>query len=203
MAAHPHRTAYQQGAALLVATAATVRPEQWDAPGLGEWTVRDLTGHASRALLIVEDFSHRIPERVSIPDSAAYYRAAFTGAGTNERIAERGRQSGRDLGPDPAQAVRAIAERVLARVDALPDGHPLDTMIGGIRLVDYLPSRTVELVVHSLDIAQATGQTLTLPREALRVTLHLLAELAVDSPHAGALALAATSRPVPSFNVLG
>ena len=151
------RQGFREAADCFVETVRLVPGDLWDAPALGVWSVRSLVGHASRALLIVEQFAAVAPAAVDIADSADYYRRAFTGEGTNERIAERGRLTGEELGDDPAGAVAALRDRVLAAVDALPDDHPLGTLIGGIRLIDYLPGRTTELVVHTLDLGRAVG----------------------------------------------
>ena len=48
------REAYESAAGLFVNTVEQVGPTQWEQPGLGSWTVRDLVGHTSRALLTVE-----------------------------------------------------------------------------------------------------------------------------------------------------
>ncbi len=198
------RQGYREAADFFVSTVRLVSPDQWGAPALGVWSVRDLVGHASRALLIVEQFSYVAPPSIDIADSTEYYRRAFVGEGTNERIAERGRQTGEELGADPAQAVAALRDRVLARVDSLPDEHPLGTLIGGIRLIDYLPGRTTELVVHTLDLAEAIGAAVEPPRTALSDTLRLLADLAVESGNGAAFALAATGRNAgAAFSVMG
>ena len=47
------RTAFADAAGWFVRTAALVG-DRWDRPGLGEWDVRALVGHTSRALLTVE-----------------------------------------------------------------------------------------------------------------------------------------------------
>jgi uncharacterized protein (TIGR03083 family) len=200
------RDAYKHAIDFFVATAYKVRPEQWAMPGLGEWTVHDLVGHTARAMLTVQQFAASDPNATAdIPTSVDYYQRAFVGEGTNERIAERGRQTAESLGPDLPAAVTTISAEVSALVDTLPDDHVFATLIGGIRLVDYLPTRTVELVVHTLDIQAATGIAGEPPRDAMLTTLRLLAELAIDSPHAGRLALLATGRDAwgGPFTVLG
>lgn len=77
-------------------------------------------------------------------------------------------------------------------------------MAGGMRLADYLPTRTFELVVHTLDLASALGLDVAPPRDAAALALHLVADLAATGDHAGALLLAATGRtPLPDgFSVL-
>jgi hypothetical protein len=64
-----------------------------------------------------------------------------------------------------------------------------------MRLIDYLPSRVFELVVHTLDLATALAVPVTVPESAARVALHLLADLAVTQPEKTApLLLSATGR---------
>jgi uncharacterized protein (TIGR03083 family) len=189
-----------------VTTASQVGDDQWDLPGLGEWTVRDLVGHTARAMLTVQQFTSRDATLIAeVPSSVAYYQRAFAGEGTNARVAERGRQTAQSLGPDLPSAVARLASEVSALIDALPDDHIFASLIGGITLVDYLPTRTVELVVHTLDLQAATGIKGEPPRDAMLSTLHLLAELAVDTPNAGHLALLATGRDawVGPFSVIG
>jgi hypothetical protein len=69
-----------------------------------------------------------------------------------------------------------------------------------MRLADYLPTRVVELGIHTLDLQRATGQPMALPASAAAVVLGTLAELA-DVP---TLLMAMTGRqPLPDgFNVL-
>ena len=43
------RAAYTNAAHWFAATVAQIAPEQWDQIALGEWNVRDLTGHTARA----------------------------------------------------------------------------------------------------------------------------------------------------------
>ena len=203
------REAYKHAMAFFVSTASKIGPGQWDLPALGEWSVRDLVGHTARAMLTVPQFASRDaseqPATVDIPTSAAYYQRAFVGEGTNERIAERGRQTAESLGPDLPSAVAQLSAEVAALIDTLPDDFVFATLIGGIKLVDYLPTRTLELVVHTLDLQAATGVAGSPPHDAMLSTLRLLADLAADTPHAGRLALLATGRDAWSgpFSVLG
>ena len=50
------RLAFEQAADFYLATVDRIRPDQWDQPGLGVWSVRDLVGHTSRAFLTVETY---------------------------------------------------------------------------------------------------------------------------------------------------
>jgi uncharacterized protein (TIGR03083 family) len=207
------REAYKHAMEFFVTTVSKIHDDQWDLPGLGEWTVRDLVGHTARAMLTVAQFAAPSSDSsaeaeqatAGIPTPAAYYQRAFVGEGTNARIAERGRQTGASLGPVLPAAVSLMSTEIASLIDTLSDDHVFATLIGGIRLVDYLPTRTVELVVHTLDLQEATGIEGDPPRDAMLSTLHLLAELAVDTPDAGHLARLATGRDAWNgpFSVLG
>ena len=62
------------------------------------------------------------------------------------------------LGDDPARpSVRALAGCRDRRLADQPD-LLMHTILGGMWLVNYLPTRTFELAVHGLDIARAVGR---------------------------------------------
>ena len=186
----------------------------WAEVGLGEWSVRDLVGHTSRALSTIETYLDIAAEEdaagvagsITVTSPAAYYERALA-AGTPEVIAQRGRETAATLGPRPAEAVAALAARVLARVGTLTGAEPADTPAGRIRIAEYLPSRTVELTVHTSDLLQSQGVPAaeqTVPAPAAAATLHVLADLAAQKGVAAPLLRAATGRaPLPAgFTVL-
>jgi len=202
------REAYESVAAVFVDTVAQICEPLWHQPGLGVWTVRDLVGHTSRALLTVETYLAQSAPHADLARPIDYYlqarmqtQATLAAA---DAIAARGRQAGEALGADPAQAVRDIATRVLAAVRVAADNALVGTPLGGMRLIDYLPSRIFELAVHTLDIAHAVSLAVTLPETAARVTVHLLADAALESGKVAPLLLAATGRqPLPDgYSVL-
>jgi uncharacterized protein (TIGR03083 family) len=198
------RTAYASAAGYLVDVAAAVPARAWDEPGLGVWSVRELVGHAGRALTTVPTYLRAPVQRVELPPAVAYFRRALAGPDRDAEIAERGRRAGADLGDDPAAAVRQHAAAALAAVGDAPGGALVATPFGGMRLHDYLQTRVFELVVHGLDVGAATGVRLAPPDDAAAVALHLVAELAAGTTAAGPLLLAATGRgPLPpGFSVL-
>ena len=184
------KEAYKQAARFFVDTVARVHPKQWDDVGLGEWNVRDLVGHTSRSLSRVEEFCAEPADKATVLSAAEHYRMPAD----NDEIAARGREAGDELGDDPAATVRTAAERVLLLLDGLSEDMVISYPYGAIRLGDYLETRVVELTIHTLDLANAIGADAGAPAEALSVTLHLLADLAVASGQGAALALAATGR---------
>src|SRR5438270_4808920 len=103
------RAAFADAAGWFAGTAALVG-DRWDEPGLGEWDVRALVGHTSRALLTVETYLARPAAAVEV-DSAVDYLDAGRRVATGPAVAQRGRDAGAALGDDPAAAVAAIVER--------------------------------------------------------------------------------------------
>lgn len=62
---------------------------------------------------------------------------------------KRGRDAAAALGPDVGGAIAEIAHRVVTRVDSEHPDALVATPVGGLRLIDYLPTRTFELTVHT------------------------------------------------------
>lgn len=195
------RRAFADATAWFVGTAALVG-DRWDAPGLGEWDVRALVGHTSRSLLTVEAYLARPAAVVEIPSPAEYVRSTREIA-AGPAVTERGREAGAALGADPAAAVAQITARVLPLVDACDGTELVTTVAGGMRLADYLPTRTFELAVHSTDLASALGIPPDVPAGAATQALHVITAVAVADGRAGQLLLAATGRAgAAGFSVL-
>jgi uncharacterized protein (TIGR03083 family) len=170
--------------------------DAWDGPGLGDWDLRSLVGHASRSFVTVSTYLRAPAERedlASAVDYVARLREMAAGLGAAD-VVERGRQAGRDLGDDPAAAVDALARAALS--DVANAGDPLITVIGGlgIRLSNYLPTRTFELAVHGLDIARAAGIELVLPLDVLEEATVLATRVGVVLGHGETVLLALTGR---------
>jgi hypothetical protein len=87
-------------------------------------------------------------------------------------VAERGRQVGLELGEKPALVIRETVERVLAGLEQIPNNAILGVPVGGMRLIDYLPTRAFELTIHTLDIAAAIGKEVEPPPAAMEMTLY-------------------------------
>jgi uncharacterized protein (TIGR03083 family) len=178
----------------------------WDGPGLGEWDLRSLVGHASRSLITVSTYLQQPADREDITTPQEYYvrvNPATLGLAP-AGVVERGRQAGRDLGDDPAARVDELLSQVLGELSGVDD--PLITVIGGtgIRLQTYLPTRVFELAVHGLDIARAVGISYALPADALEEATVLAARIAAAEGHGEAVLLALTGRDglPPTFSVV-
>jgi uncharacterized protein (TIGR03083 family) len=184
--------AFAAAAHWFVDTAALVG-DRWHLPGLGEWDVRALVGHTSRSFLTVETYLQQPPTTVDVSSPADYDRATRE-MSVGPEVADRGRAAGAALGDDPAGAVAEIAARVLPLVDGLAGTELLTSLAGGMRLADYLPTRTFELTVHTADLATALGLPVDPPEPAAREVMQLITDLSIDKAVAGQLLLAATGR---------
>jgi uncharacterized protein (TIGR03083 family) len=187
------RRAFSDAAEWFIRTTALVG-DRWNEPGLGEWDVRALVGHTSRSLLTVEAYLARPAATIEVASAADYFRATRAAA-ADTAVAARGRDAGAALGTDPAAAVAEIAARVIPLLDTHDDTVPVTTIAGGMRLGDYLPTRTFELAVHTADLTRALGLPPDVPATAAAHALRLVADLAVADGLAGPLLLAATGRP--------
>jgi uncharacterized protein (TIGR03083 family) len=176
---------------------------RWSEPGLGEWDVRALAGHTSRALLTVETYLGQPADRVDVASSVDYYVATRQIA-AGPAVAQRGRDAGQALGEDPVAAVAEIASRVLPLVADLDGTELLTTIAGGMRIADYLPTRVFELVVHTADLAVALGVPAEPPAGPAALALRLVGDLAITGGNAATVLLASTGRTgLPSgFTVL-
>jgi len=199
-------TTYESAARSFAGLVHRIPGDRWDGPGLAEWDVRSLVGHASRSLITVSTYLQTSAGHEDLATPQAYYArigeiASSAGA---DAIVERGRQAGRDLGADPAVTIDQLVERVLGELVRADD--PLIEVIGGlgIRLHTYLPTRTFELAVHSLDIARATGLSFTLPEDVLDEATVLAARIGVATGDGETLLMSLTGRSAlpPSFSVV-
>ncbi|WP_216917967.1 maleylpyruvate isomerase N-terminal domain-containing protein [Nocardia noduli] len=180
--------------------------ECWDRPGLGEWDLRSLVGHASRALTTVGTYLGSAAENEDIASPEQYYAGAKAAASTVDQagVVERGRQAGIELGSDPAASIEVLLRAVVKQLDAGEDR--LIRVVGGLgmRLHSYLPTRTFELAVHSLDIAAAVDVPFELPADVLDETAVLAARIAVAIGSGTTMLKSMTGRAQlpPSFSVV-
>jgi hypothetical protein len=153
-------------------------PPSLPGPGLGEWDLRALVGHTSRSLVTVIDYLQQPAERIEA-DSASYVLAAGAAVSGGAGVTERGVAAGAALGEDPAGHVRTLLDRVTSDLADADLDQVITTFAGGMRLRDYLPTRTFELVVHGLDIAAAVPVRWAPPPAAVASAVALASEVAV------------------------
>lgn len=192
------RRCFEESAEFLIDTASLVAPDQWHAPGLGQWTVRELVGHAGRALQTVTSYLASPGASADLAGPVAYFLAAFGTEGDNDAasqaILERGRDAGKALGDDPLARLRALRDEAIGALHDSDDNLIVTTPMGTIALADYLPTRTFEMVVHTLDLGRAIGVSTTPPIGPLTSTAVLAASVAVRRGHGVEACLALTGR---------
>jgi uncharacterized protein (TIGR03083 family) len=163
-------------AAVAVRDLVTRIPEgAFGGPGLGEWDLKSLVGHTSRSLLTVVEYLRRPADHIDIDSAAGYVIAAkaMTAAAPAD-VAQRGRDAGAALGDRPAARFAELCAAVAIDLGGAEDGDEdrvITCIAGGIRLRDYLATRTFELAVHGIDIADATGLPFEPPAEVYESAL--------------------------------
>lgn len=163
-----------------VALVSEVPHDAWDRPALGSWDVRALVGHTGRAVSTVLDYLHKTGEVVDCESAATYWAAAYRAdSAINDAVAARGVVAGHELGDEPAEVVETMLERLRAAVAATQGDPVITTLFGGIRLSDYLDTRTVEIVIHTSDLATAVGIEPHLPPPAVERVLQIVSEAAL------------------------
>ncbi|MET9426375.1 MULTISPECIES: sterol carrier family protein [unclassified Streptomyces] len=162
----------------------TLTPEQLALPTrLGEWTVRELAAHISMGL-------GSLIRGVAAPEPASRDLELTEWAPATRQYAEDVDAAAREIAEaaavDPAGLAALYEETGRNLADALaaaPDERLIETRFGGVRLADFLVTRTVELVVHTDDLNDATGLAVPFDRQALAACTRLLADaLAVKAP---------------------
>jgi uncharacterized protein (TIGR03083 family) len=177
-------------------------PRALPGPGLGDWDLRALVGHTARSLVTVSDYLRRPAASVELETAADYVGGLAAAANDDPGVVRRGVEAGEMLGDDPAGAVRLLLDAVrtdLARAD--PD-QLVTTYAGGMRLRDYLPTRSFELVVHGLDIAAAVPVPWTPPPAALAEALQITTEVALRRGEGGLALRLLTGREPGGLSVI-
>ena len=153
---------FERAATGFVEAVSSLRDADWSRPALGTWDVRALVGHTSRALSTVDTYLAKGGGAPQLDDPIEYFLAVLADPSDPERrarldaaVAERGQQAGDELGENPAGAVTQLAERVVTLVHASAADAPVATPAGTMTLSTYLPTRSFELTVHTLDLTRA------------------------------------------------
>lgn len=198
---------YAEAAEAVTGLVERIPDDAWDGPGLGEWDLRALVGHTSRSFVTVLTYLDRPAETEDIDSPEGYYALlpSMTGEGLDQAaVAQRGRDAGVALGDDPAAAFASLAERAVAAARAADPDMLIASIAGGLRVASYVPTRTIELVVHGNDIAAATGLDVTFSTHTTTQVATVLARTAVRLGHGGLLLCALTGRAAlpPGFSMV-
>ncbi len=160
----------------------------WDRPSaLAQLAVSGLAGHLARQVLtvpVVLGHGTAADDPVSLLDH--YSRVSWIGAGLDDEISVGIRSDGQRTAAGGQAALAAQARATLADLSralpAEPDGRIVFLPWTGwaLSLDDFLTTRTMEIAVHSDDLAHSAGiATPVLPAAVLDPVLALLSQLAV------------------------
>jgi hypothetical protein len=172
----------------------------WDGPGLGTWSLRELTGHTvSAGFREVLASLGQPSQRCDMPSPAGYYALARTVDPEVYRAAvaashEIARRESAALGSDPAAVVRPLLSELVAAVEQAEGDQLVQTPAGGMRVADWLTTRTFELAVHGLDVAVAAGVPASMPNEVVAEAAALAARVGVEVGDGPTVLLALTGR---------
>ncbi|GES31864.1 sterol carrier family protein [Streptomyces angustmyceticus] len=159
---------------------------------LGDWTVRELVAHLSMAVgSVARSLEGPVPERAEATllewSSATAPRAVDIDERTRALAAAH----------DPVALLERTAAEFAETVATVPDDRLLPVRPGAMPLAEVLVTRCVELVVHSDDLAAATGTVIPFDRQALAATTRLLADTLADRAPGGSVELR-----IPPFAVV-
>lgn len=148
---------------------------------LGTWTVAELVAHIGLDMAAVPRYLSGEPARKAEFDAPAYALACATAAaGVDERVRMMSAEARPAELRHHVHESRLDADAALAKADP---GFVVPSRLGPIGLADFLATRCFEGTVHALDLATATDAEPALEREALGVTVRVLAgALAVKAP---------------------
>ena len=177
------RRTYRSAAVSFADLVSRIPAERWDGPGFGDRTLRELVaGTVGEALAQVPRVLGTPAGPVAVESPQAYWAAAAA-AGTETA--------------DPGQ-VSDLAGQATAALAAVNDDDVVTTPAGGMRVRDWLPTRTFTLVVHGLDIAAAADVPLDLAPAAITEAVTLAAQIAAAGGDGTRVLRALTGRaPLP------
>ncbi|MFI1394687.1 sterol carrier family protein [Streptomyces sp. NPDC020681] len=157
----------------------TLAPEQFELPTrLGDWTVRELTVHLATAVGVVGRYLG-LPEAQK--QEVALLDWPFATATAAGRVDEDTRAVAARW--DIGKLYASTGARIQELLPGASDDRLVPTRFGGMRLADFLVTRTVELIVHTDDLNEATGLAVPYDRQALAACTRLLADaLAMKAP---------------------
>lgn len=144
--------------------------------GLGEWSRRELVAHTARSLSTVVDYTTPADgSAIDVEDAAGYY--AIVLRADPAEVAARARAAAEAAGDDVVGHVHRLAEAAVATVASAPVDADAATPFARMTLDAYLPTRTLELVVHGLDLTPVAE----VPSALLAPVLATLSAIAVTT----------------------
>src|SRR5690606_1189067 len=171
------RTAFRYASQWWRSVVGAVPDQMWDRPGLGEWSVRELVAHTSRAYKTINEYVQGdVKDPTPIATAAQYVRIVMAEETPHIHIAERGRREAASES-DWVSATDRLAESAAAVIASCPASTRMHLFVGEMSIDQYLVTRVMELVVHGLDLSAAIDLPTEPPVEAARMVSDLFLDL--------------------------
>lgn len=172
----PELDAFGDECAATHATLADIPADAWPRPALGSWNLAQLAAHLVRATTRVPEYLPLPVESEATTDRVDYWR--YDADAEAPAIAQRAVEQA--AGIDPTTLPQRFADGWRATVKACeahgPD-HVLTTIMGPMRLDEYLATRVLEIVVHHMDVRTALDLPPVATPAAARMTMDVLESL--------------------------
>ncbi len=179
---------------------APVLARRWSEPSaLADFSVAGLACHLAHQVTRTVGVLSKEPGGEPVPVPEHYRRRGWVqqdvDGSDNVAIRRSAEEAATQTDPaDLADEVEAAARRCAELLTDLPPGHTIAMSDYSLSVDGYLQTRTLELVVHSDDLAVSLGEpTPPMPEAVVQATVGLLAVLAVQR-HGGVPVVRALSR---------
>jgi hypothetical protein len=185
-----YRRTYRSAAVSFADLVSRIPAERWDDPGRGGRTLRDLVAHTvHEGLGQVPPVLGTAGGTVAVDSPEAYW----VNAAADAQETASGTAS-----------VSELAGQATAALAAVNDDDVVATPAGGMRVRDWLPTRTFQLVVLGLDVAAAAGVPFELAPGAVAEAVTLAARIAAATGDGTPVLLALTGRGTlpPGYTVI-
>ncbi len=165
------KQAFTNQSALVLEGLNRLEPAQWDAPTrLEGWTVYTLVAHMLRVPQVVVTYASQAVSTAPVVDRLSYWN--FNGQEIAAGVTERALQSGASTTrADMAQTFAATRQAALDTLERIALTTVISSAYGAIRFGEYLVTRILELVVHSLDLNAALPSIVKLDQQAVALTV--------------------------------
>jgi uncharacterized protein (TIGR03083 family) len=161
----------------------SLRPDQWSSPTLlvpvgpvPRWTVLELAGHLGFAMNMIDTLLSGESTSAAVLDRVSFFDQP------RERIAPLAYRTAKDVAASKsgAEILDLCATSFSVPVGKARLVHPGfvgSTVLGAMRIDEFIATRVVEVVVHGLDLAQALDRSFTPSREAVDCVADVLDSL--------------------------
>lgn len=131
-----------------------VRDDDWQRPGLGEWTLHQLAVHLTRGAGRLAVYLDQPVDGPPVKDRMSYFQ--YDPEKIAPGVAARAAQEATELQPaDVANTFAAAWRAGVQAAEAGAAGQTMATPFGTMYVAEYVATRVLEMVVHHMDVRRA------------------------------------------------